>query len=79
MSKLQNWPNMNTDIVKQVISALDGNLKELDRFRTKIWEELDDENGFGYESVIHDNNPGLDDDGEPATKLGDGQILIHKN
>jgi hypothetical protein len=66
---------------KFMISAIDGDLKipnEPDKFRIKIWEELIDENEFEVEIVIYDNNPGSDEDADPTTELGGGQILIHK-
>jgi len=56
-----------------MLSAIDGQLKgdDIDRFRIKIWDKDTGE-------LIYDNNLGGDDNNDPATVLGGGQIVIHK-
>jgi len=55
-----------------LLAAIDGNLPGgggADRFRLKIW---------AAGGVVYDNEPGSDDNGDPATALGGGSIIIHK-
>ena len=56
-----------------MLSAIDGDLKNNgeDMFRIKIWDKDTDE-------TVYDNNMGSDDDADPTTTLGGGQIVIHK-
>lgn len=56
-----------------MLSAIDGKLKNNgeDIFRIKIWDKNTDE-------TIYDNNIGSDDNADPTTTLGGGQIVIHK-
>jgi hypothetical protein len=44
----------------------------VDKFRIKIWEKA---SGV----VVYDNQLGVPDDADPATVLGSGSIVIHKN
>lgn len=63
---------------KFMLSAIDGALPGgggEDKFRIKIWEE--DE--YGNENVIYDNNMGNDEDANPTTVIGGGNIIIHKS
>jgi len=58
------------------ITAIDADIDpndsfEVDRFRIKIWEEVD-----GNEAVIYDNTLG-DDSDDAMTELGGGSIKIH--
>jgi hypothetical protein len=58
-----------------LLTAIDGDLKGSgapDAFRIKIWDR---EAGDG---VVYDNQMGAPDDGEDATVLGGGSIVIHK-
>jgi len=62
-----------------VLTAIDADLNandahEVDRFRIRIWQE--DE--FGNETVVYDNQPGEDLESEATTELGGGSIVIHK-
>lgn len=56
-----------------MLSAIDGDLQgnSEDKFRIKIWNKNTDE-------IIYDNNLSGDDNDDPATILGGGQIKIHK-
>jgi PKD repeat protein len=56
-----------------MLSAIDGDIQgnSEDKFRIKIWDKNTDE-------IIYDNNISGDDDDDPATILGGGQIKIHK-
>ena len=59
-----------------MISAVDGQINGgggVDKFRIKIWDKDNDDN------IIYDNNIGADEDADPATILGGGQIKIHQN
>jgi hypothetical protein len=63
---------------KFMLSAVDGALPGgggNDKFRIKIWEE--DE--YNNENVIYDNNMGNDEDADPTTLLGGGNVIIHKD
>ena len=58
------------------ISAIDGNLQGgdgKDKFRIKIWDK-DNQN-----IVIYDNMIGYDENSDPTTMIGGGNIIIHKN
>jgi len=58
-----------------LISAVDGDLKgdgHPDKFRIKIWDK--DQGDL----LVYDNNIGDDEEAEPTTILGEGQIKIHK-
>jgi parallel beta-helix repeat protein len=59
---------------KFMLSAIDADINEnnslgVDCFRIKIWGSTGD---------IYDNQMGDDDDAEPTTAIGGGQIVIHK-
>ncbi|MDY6865172.1 MAG: hypothetical protein SVY15_04265 [Halobacteriota archaeon] len=59
-----------------MISVIDEDLMpstDVDLFRIKIWDK---DNG---DSIIYDNLMGADDDADPTTEIGGGQIKIHKN
>jgi len=55
------------------INAIDGQINGdgVDRFRIKIKQT-----GGG---VIYDNQPGAEDNDDPATAIGGGSIKIHKS
>ena len=58
-----------------IISAIDEKLTpstDVDLFRIKIWDK---DNG---EVIVYDNLMGTDDDGDPTTAIGGGNIVIHK-
>jgi hypothetical protein len=64
---------------KFLLSAIDGDVQggsDVDTFRIKIWTEDD----AGVETVIYDNQVDgePDDDADPTTELGGGNIKIHK-
>ena len=57
-----------------LLTAIDGQLNGgggADRFRLKIWDKTTD-------AVIYDNQRGAAEDGDAATVLGGGSIVIHK-
>lgn len=57
-----------------ILSAIDGQIKNgggVDKFRIKIWDK---DNG---DAIIYDNNLGQDENADPTTILGGGQIVIH--
>ena len=57
-----------------MLSAIDENLTpstDVDMFRIKIWDK-------GTDNVIYDNQSGENDDADPTTEIGGGQIVIHK-
>jgi hypothetical protein len=56
------------------LTAIDGELNGgggIDKFRIKIWDKDTD-------LIVYDNLLGADDDADPTTILGGGQIKIHK-
>jgi len=58
------------------LSAIDEDLTpstDVDLFRIKIWDK--DNN----DEVIYDNKLGAEDDSDPTTEIGGGNIKIHKN
>jgi hypothetical protein len=63
---------------KFMLTALDADLNEsdsfeVDRFRIKIWDEVDD-----TEFVVYDNGLGAgEDDDNATTEIGGGSIVIH--
>jgi uncharacterized repeat protein (TIGR01451 family) len=60
---------------KFMISAIDGQINGgggTDKFRIKIWEEVN-----GVKSIIYDNQIGADDNSDPTTVLGGGSIVVH--
>lgn len=63
---------------KFMLTAIDADINEndafdVDRFRIKIWYEVDD-----TEYVVYDNGLGQDDDDDNATtEIGGGSIVIH--
>jgi uncharacterized delta-60 repeat protein len=63
---------------KFMLTAIDADINEnddfdVDRFRIKIWYEIDD-----TEHVVYDNGLGQDDDDDNATtEIGGGSIVIH--
>ena len=61
---------------KFILKGIDADINdddsfEVDRFRIKIWEEVDDE-----EQVVYDNTLGNEDD-LATTEIGGGSIVIH--
>jgi hypothetical protein len=57
------------------LTAIDGELNGgggTDKFRIKIWDKDDND------VIVYDNLIGADDDADPTTILGGGQIKIHK-
>jgi len=57
-----------------LLTAIDGQLNGgggADRFRLKIWDKSTD-------AVVYDNQRGAAEDGDAATLLGGGSIVIHK-
>jgi len=59
---------------KFMLSAIDADINDndsfdVDRFRIKIWDST---------GVIYDNQIGADDNADPTTEIGGGQIVIHK-
>ena len=59
-----------------MISAIDEDLTpstDVDLFRIKIWDK---DNG---DAIVYDNLMGADEDADPTTEIGGGQIKIHKN
>jgi hypothetical protein len=58
-----------------MLTATDGALKPGDgddTFRIKIW------NKDNADTIVYDNEIGMDDDAPPTTTLGGGSIVIHK-
>jgi hypothetical protein len=58
-----------------LISAVDEDLTpstDVDLFRIKIWDK------DGNDIVVYDNQMGHDDDADPTTEIGSGNIVIHK-
>jgi hypothetical protein len=58
-----------------LISAVDQDLTpstDVDLFRIKIWDRDDDD------FVVYDNMMGQDEDADPTTAIGGGNIVIHK-
>ena len=56
-----------------LLTAIDGQLpggQGVDKFRIKIWDKIDD-------LVVYDNQLGAEDNGNNATELGGGNIVIH--
>ncbi len=57
-----------------MLTAIDGAINGgggVDKFGIKIWDVATDE-------IVYDNQMGAADDGNPATELGGGSIVIHK-
>ena len=57
-----------------LLTAIDGQVSGgggVDKFRMKIWDKSTD-------AVIYDNQRGAAEDGDAATLLGGGSIVIHK-
>jgi len=57
-----------------MLSAIDEKLTsstDVDMFRIKIWNK-------GTDNLIYDNQMGDDDNADPTTEIGGGQIVIHK-
>ena len=57
-----------------MLTAVDGTLIGRDRgdkFRIKIWDKSTGQ-------VVYDNQPGADDNSDPATSIGGGSIVVHK-
>ena len=66
--------NGGTTVYGFLLTAIDGQLYGgggADRFRLKIWDKSTD-------AVIYDNQRGAAEDGDAATLLGGGSIVIHK-
>jgi PKD repeat protein len=62
-----------------ILTAIDADLNtndshDIDRFRIRIWEE--DE--FGNETIVYDNQPGEAEDSDASTEIAGGSIVIHK-
>ncbi|MHA2118699.1 MAG: hypothetical protein ACW98J_07255, partial [Candidatus Thorarchaeota archaeon] len=57
-----------------LLTAIDGELSggDVDKFRIKIWDRLTD-------TIIYDNQLGVEDDGPLATAIEGGNIVIHRN
>ena len=58
-----------------MLTAIDGALPGgggIDKFRMKIWDR------DNADALVYDNELGLADDGEPATAINGGSIIIHK-
>ena len=58
-----------------MISAVDEKLTpstDVDLFRIKIWDK---DNG---DLIVYDNMLGMDDDTDPTTAIGGGNIVVHK-
>jgi hypothetical protein len=56
-----------------MLTVIDGDLPGgdgVDRIRMKIWDK-------GTDTVVYDTNAGTDDDNDPLTPLGGGEIKIH--
>ena len=56
-----------------LLTAIDGQIAGgggTDKFRIKIWDK-------GTSAVVYDNQNGTSDDGNDATALGGGSIVIH--
>jgi hypothetical protein len=59
-----------------MISAIDEDLThstDVDLFRIKIWDK---DNG---DAIVYDNQIGAEDDADPTTAIGGGNIKIHSN
>ena len=57
-----------------MLSAIDAKLTpstDVDLFRIKIWDK-------DTEEIVYDNLLGADDDADPTTAIGGGNIVIHK-
>ena len=60
---------------KFMVSAVDGNMSGgdgYDKFRIKIWNKTNN-------TIVYDNNLGMDENDVPTTTLGGGSIVIHKS
>jgi hypothetical protein len=58
-----------------LLTAIDGQVNgggDVDRFRIKIWDRTS-------EAVVYDNQMGDAEDGDAATELGGGAIVIHSD
>ena len=58
-----------------MLSAIDEKLTpstDVDLFRIKIWDKDDDD------TIVYDNQMGAEDDADPTTAIGGGNIVIHK-
>jgi hypothetical protein len=57
-----------------MLTAIDGALTQQgdNLFRIKIWDKTTDE-------VVYDNKMGADDDADPTTEIGGGNIVIHED
>jgi hypothetical protein len=58
-----------------LISAIDEDLTpstDVDLFRIKIWDRESED------AIVYDNQMGDDEDADPATAIGGGNIKIHK-
>jgi len=58
-----------------MLSAIDEKLTpstDVDLFRIKIWDKENDD------VIVYDNQMGDADDADPATEIGGGSIVIHK-
>jgi len=57
-----------------MLTAIDGQVigNDLDKFRMKIWDKTTD-------SIIYDNQIGVEDNADPATAIAGGSIIIHNN
>ncbi|MDQ3081252.1 MAG: hypothetical protein M3R07_03455 [Gemmatimonadota bacterium] len=62
-----------------LLTGIDGQINGgggTDRFRVKIWD-LDAQKGDGTYAIVYDNQTGQLEDGNAATVLGGGSIVIH--
>jgi photosystem II stability/assembly factor-like uncharacterized protein len=58
-----------------MLSAIDEKLTpstDVDLFRIKIWDKDNDD------AIVYDNQMGAEDDEDPTTEIGGGNIVIHK-
>jgi hypothetical protein len=73
-AKFKGWGTINDEPGYQfLISADDGNLKAKgspDLFRLKIWNQITGE-------VAYDNEMGADENGDPATAILNGSVVVH--
>ncbi len=58
----------------RVLTAIDGDVNgsgDADKFRIRIWDR-------GSGGLVYDNQMGANDDSDPTTVLGGGNIVVHK-
>jgi len=65
-----------------MLTAIDGQLPGgggVDRFRIRIWTQMDPLNPLSEDLIIYDNQIGDADTSDPTTAIAGGSIVIHKN